>query len=159
MKTTVVEASALGDDWTPGAHMPRLVTEIRNVRAGDRIKVLDHRGTNPGEPKPQWHAVTVLDTDDMGSTMAVVVDKWPIAYVASVDTMVELLEVTRQVVFHCTGCRRNDPRAETTRTVALESFYDGDLMARGGLRVLKLGALDPAVQQGLCPEHVSTLLD
>lgn len=159
MKTTVVDASTLGDDWTPAAHMPRLMTEIRNVRGGDRIRVRDHRGTNPGEPVSRWHSVTVLDTDDMGSTVAVAVDKWPIAYVAAVDTLVELLEVTRQVVFVCTRCKQNDHQNVTTRTVTLEAFYDPKLMERGGLRVLKLNHLDPADQHGLCAEHVSTILD
>lgn len=159
MNTTVVNASDLGDDWTPAAHLPRLVTQITNVQPGDRIRVRDHQGTYPGDREPQWHLVTVLDFEQTGSTVALGVDLWPIAYVAASDTLVELVEITREVSFVCDRCPRNGQSEAKRLTVPLEEFFSPALMRDGGLQVLELRDLTPATQRGLCPAHTNTLLD
>lgn len=158
MKTTTVPASELGDDWTPAAHMLRAVTAIKNVREGDVIRVRDHRDPQRGEGERRWHKLTVTGTENDRATVILGTDKWPIAYVASADELVELVDIRRQVEFRCVICTRNDHQDKTKITVTLEAFLDDALQKQGGLHVVILPDLTPREQTGYCKEHGTDFL-
>lgn len=158
MKTTVVNASELGDDWTPAAHMPRALTEINNVQAGDTIRVRDHRRPDAGEGPRRWHLVTVKDVETDRSTVLVMTNRWPIAYMASADELVELVDIRRTVDFRCVVCSPSSSRATHQLTVTLDDFVDADLMKRGKLHVTILPDVTPRPQTGYCREHGTELL-
>jgi hypothetical protein len=156
MKTTTVQASELGDDWRPSAHMPRVLTEIKNVLQGDVIRVRDHRDPGRGEGDRRWHQVTVEEVEIDRSVATLMTSKWPIAYVASSNEVVELVEIRREVVFRCTLCTR--PQDQTRVTVTLDSLVDTRLMHSGGLHVLILPDTKPTEQTGYCKDHGTSFL-
>lgn len=160
MKTTTVQASELGDDWRPSAHMPRVVAAIKHVREGDVIRVRDHRQPERGEGQRRWHLVTVRDTQVDRSTVLVGTDKWPIAYVAAADELVELVEIKRTVTMRCVICTPSNATAEqkTRLPVTLEDFIDAALMKRGGQHVHILQTLETIEQTGYCKEHGTDFL-
>lgn len=159
MKTTVVNASELGDDWTPAAHMPRVLTEIKNVRVGDVIRVRDHHRPDTGEGPRRWHLVTVKDNEsDHRSTVVLMTNRWPIAYMASADELVELVEIRRTVEFRCVVCSPTTSRPTHQLTATLDDFVDADLMKRGQLHVTILPDTAPRPQTGYCREHGTELL-
>lgn len=160
MQTTVVNASELGDDWTPKAHMPRVLAAIKHVREGDVIRVRDHRMPDKGEGQRRWHLVTVRDTQVDRATVLVGTNKWPIAYVATADELVELVDIKRTVTMRCVVCTPTNATAEerTRLTVTLEDFIDVDLMKRGGQHVHILTTLETVEQTGYCKEHGTAFL-
>lgn len=157
MQTTTVKASELGDDWRPSAHMIRVVSQAQHVRAGDVIRVKDQRTE---KQTGRWHTVTVVDTQQAGSRdTALMTNKWPIAYVCSADTLVELVEITREVLFRCVICTRDDDhKGKTRRTVTLKDFVDQEFQKAGGLHVVLLPDLEPRQQDGYCKEHGENIL-
>lgn len=158
MKTTTVNASELGDDWRPSAHMPRVVAAIKHVREGDVIRVRDHRQPDKGEGQRRWHLVTVRDTQVDRSTVLLGTNKWPIAYVATADELVELVEIKRTVTMRCVVCTRDDAQDKTKLPVTLEDFIDVALMKRGGQHVHILQTLETVEQTGYCKEHGTSYL-
>lgn len=152
MKTTVVQSTDLGEDWTPSAHMPRALTAARNVQEGDLIRVRQHRTATDGVGR-KWHTVRVQDTQIDRSQMMIDVDKWPIAYVCDVDELVELVEISRTAVFRCVGCRRSDDPNTTRLPVLLKDFMDPELMKAGGLQVVILSTTSPDEITGYCQNH------
>lgn len=158
MQTTVVQASELGDDWTPAAHMPRVLTGIKNVREGDVIRVRDHRDPERGEGPRRWHLVTVKGMETDRSMCTLWTNRWPIAYVASADELVELVDIRREVEFRCVICHRADHQDKTKLTVTLEAFVDTALMKQGGLHVIILPDTTAREQTGYCKEHGTDFL-
>lgn len=157
MKTAVVQSCDLGDDWTPSAHMLRVLTQARHVHAGDKIRIKDHR--NEQQERPRWHTVTVLDTSNPGTDVVLMTNKWPIAYVCNRDTLVELVEIKREVLFRCVICTRDDDHKNKTRlTVGLKDFVDTELQRAGGLHVVLLPDTEPRQQDGYCREHGDNLM-
>ena len=156
MKTTTVQSSELGDDWTASAHMVRVLTKARNVQAGDTIRVKDHRTE---QPAARWHTVTVLDTEQPGTDVVLMTNKWPIAYVANRDTLVELVEIKREVLFRCVLCTRDDDhKGKTRRIVTLKEFVDQEFQKAGGLHVAILPDTEPRQQDGYCKPCGETIL-
>lgn len=158
MQTAVVQASDLGDDWRPSAHMPRVVAAIKHVKEGDVIRVRDHRQPDKGEGQRRWHLVTVKDTQVDRSTVLLGTNKWPIAYVATADELVELVEIRRKVTFRCVVCTRADAQDKKQITVTLADFVDTSLQERGGVHVAILPDLEPREQTGYCKEHGTDFL-
>lgn len=141
---------------TPTAPTPvRVVTKVGNVQRGDTIRVKDHMGHEINEQPARWHQVSVLQTEVHSQQVVMATDRWPIAYVAARGTLVELVDIEREVTFVCTVCRET----VNVLTATLSDFYDADLAAQGGLRVLEIESLEPAVQNGLCADHAGSLLD
>lgn len=156
MKTTTVQSSELGDDWTARAHMVRVLTEAQNVQPGDKVRVRDHRGTD--ESGRRWHTVTVQAVGKTRVDSTLTVDKWPIAYVCPQNELVELVEIRRTVTFRCVNCNRTDARDKQTRTVTLKDFVDTELMKAGGLHLVILPDTEPREQTGYCREHALNYL-
>lgn len=157
MKTTTVQASDLGDNWLPSAHMVRAVTAARNVEEGDRIRVRQHRRAADGESRT-WHTVLVEGIQSSRSEAILMVDKWPVAYVCELDEMVELVEISRTAIFRCVICNRADAQDKQQRTVLLKDFIDAELVKTGGLHVVILESTVAQEITGYCREHGTTFL-
>jgi hypothetical protein len=156
MKTAIVQSSELGDDWTASAHMLRVLTQAQRVHTGDVIRVKDQRTEQEG---PRWHTVTVTDQETKGTDTVLMTNKWPIAYVCNRDTLVELVEIKREVLFRCVICTRDDDhKSKTRRTVTLKDFVDTELQRAGGLHVVLLPDTEPRQQDGYCKDHGTNLL-
>jgi len=157
MQTTTVKASELGDDWRPSAHMVRALTAVKNLKEGDTIRVREHRRGKDGESR-RWHSVAVLGLDKVRSEVHLELDKWPIIYVCAADELVELIEISRTVVFRCVVCNRADAQDKHKRTVLLKDFVDAELVKAGGLHVVILPDLEPNEITGYCKEHGANFL-
>lgn len=155
MKTTTVMASELGDDWTPAAHMPRLMTQAQQLREGDKVRIRDHRSTTDAERR--WHLVTVLGVEKGRGEMIIMTNKWPIAYVCALDELVELVEITRTATMRCIICHRADHQDTDRVTVTLDDYLDADLLKRGGLHVAIID-LEIRNLTGYCKDHGTDLL-
>lgn len=155
MKTTTVKASELGDDWRPAAHMPRLMTQAQQLREGDKVRVRDHSVTTYGGRC--WHLVTVEGVEKGRDSMVIKTDKWPIAYVCSMDELVELVEITRTATMRCLLCHRHDHQDTRQVTVTLDDYQDPDLLKRGELHVAIID-LEIRNLTGYCKDHGTSLL-
>lgn len=158
MQTTTVNASELGDDWRPSAHMPRVLASAKHVKEGDQIRVRDHRDPQRGEGERRWHLVTVLGIEVDRSAVTLMTSKWPIAYVCATDESVELVEIHRTVKFRCVICHRADRQDVTELPVTLKDFIDPELMRAGELHVIILPDTDTREQTGYCKEHGTSFL-
>lgn len=157
MKTTIADASELGETMRPSDHMVRALTAARNVASGDRIRVRQHRTGGDGTSR-KWHTVLVEGVQQDRTQVLFQVDKWPIAYMCAPDEMVELLEIQRTATFRCFTCHRSDSQEKTTRAVSLADFIDAELVKSGGLHVVILESTAPNELTGYCREHAIAFL-
>ncbi|HEY9014145.1 MAG TPA: hypothetical protein VIM84_03660 [Gemmatimonadales bacterium] len=145
---------------TPSDQRPRIVYPASCVQTGDLIRIRPEHVTDITEPS---YTLRVTRIQREASCVKILTDRFPIGYTVLPGALIEVLDFTRTVYFHCVVCdpaspRRSSPGTGTPVVVGMATFLHTSLLAYSNLPVICIEPPHTSTQLGYCEEHADQAL-